>query len=75
MGLRKREEAASPEYRVSPAVGEFAVLSTVPALEHRVCELEAANEQLRRENEVLRTLAYGDVAQDPKGTTDAVGGW
>ena len=68
MALRSREQAASPKCLVSPAVGEHAILRTVPALEYRIAELEA-------ENAVLRTLAYGDLPQDPGGTTDAKGGW
>jgi hypothetical protein len=75
MALRKREQAASPEYQCSPAIGEHAVLHTLPAMEFEIDRLKAENATLKAENEVLRTLAYGDLAQDPKGTTDAPGGW
>lgn len=68
MALRRREQAASPQCLVSPAVGEVALLHTVPTLEHRVAELEVENRDLRAENRLLRALLSADAPQDPKGT-------
>jgi hypothetical protein len=73
MALRRREQAASPRCLVSPAVGEHAVLNTVPAMQFEIDRLNARISGLEAENAVLRTLAYGDLPQDHDGTT--AGGW